>query len=159
MNIIKIQKDFLEALVKKQKVVFCKGVDGKIGVSDQKAIYFIPTEDMFLDIDKCNAFFDASSLIKPKTDAYQVQQTGDDLFEKGGVKIKVKHFEGDKTTYYGCAGNETTRIQCYVDKKYLAYFGKDERYYAIGPKDPLYVTDDDMELLAIILPVNMGVKS
>lgn len=138
MDETKIQVNFLKALINKRQVIFCEGLEGKTGLSDGCACFFIPDERMFLDR-KDRKPFSIEWHISTFINAWEVHKTEFERTTKEG--INVVEFE-----------NEQTKI--WVDKKYLQYFGSDVRYYATLPKMPLYVTNEDQELLAFILPVN-----
>ena len=146
MNIIRIQKDYVAKLIKDEQVVFCSGMEGKVGVSDSHACYFIPEKQMFLD-KKDKGFFDAKRILRDYEEGAKLVIPTEHLKDPDG--IPVQRFDSE---------DEDSKIFVFVQEKYLTYFGKDVRYYAINPRYPLFVvTDDDaMEMLAFIMPKMMN---
>lgn len=141
MDETKIQVNFLKALINKRQVIFCEGLEGKTGLSDGHACYFIQKENLYLYKPNIN-FFSIKSHISSFNDAVLIQMT-DEVITTKDVR-KVQPFEDDEK-----------KIVVGVDQTYLQYFGSDVRYYATNHKMPLFVTNDELELLAFILPVNI----
>lgn len=147
MNIIRIQKDYVQKLIKDETVVFVSGVEGKIGISDSKACYFIPEKQMFLDR-KDRGSFNGLPIFAD--------------YEHGDSRLVVPtdllhDSDGDPVQRFDSPDEDRPLYVC-VREKYLTYFGKDVLYYALGPRYPLFVVtdDDNMEMLAFIMPKMMN---
>lgn len=137
MNTTKVQTEYLKRLIKGEQTLFCSGIEGKIGLSDGKAVFLIPAEQMYLD-KKDRQYFDLKKhyLLAAFDDCVSIKKT-DETF---------KTPDGEAVIF----SNDT--VQMLVLKKYLAYCDKTDRFYAKGPRYPLYVTDEDLQIQAVLLP-------
>ena len=137
MNTTKVQTDYLKRLIKGEPTLFCSGIEGKIGLSDTKAVFLIPTEQMYLDR-KDRTYFDLKQhyLLAAFDACVSIEKT-DETF---------KTPDGEAVIF----SNDT--VQMLILKKYLSYCDKYDRFYAKSPRDPLYVTDEDLQIQAVILP-------
>lgn len=135
MNVTRAQTEYLKRLIKGEQVVFCEGIEDKVGISDSKAIYFIPTNKFHLD-PKDRKPFNAKSLLTDFDRGVLVERDGETKKTDDGEVVRFS--------------NENTFV--WVLKKYLFCFDKWDRYYAIAPNKPLYVSDEDFQIQAFILP-------
>jgi hypothetical protein len=152
MDETKIQVNFLKALINKKQVIFCEGLEGKTGLSDGSACFFIPNESLFLD-KKDRKCFSIKSHISSFNDAVVVNMTDEQITTEDVRKVIIFESKIEQAPF-GFATHEK-KIVIGIDQKYLQFFGSDVRYYATSQKMPLFVTNDDQELLAFILPVNI----
>lgn len=142
MNITKVQTEFLKRLIKGDKILFCDGAscaEGAVGISDDHAIYFIPEDDMHLSRKGGGLLSDVTlkSLSKYYEQTTLAILNGETKKTLDGEAVKLVNEDG---------------AFVWVLKKYLFCFDKYDSYYIAAPNKPVYVTDEDMQLQAIILP-------
>lgn len=136
MNIVKVQTEYLKRLIKREETIFMDGIEGKIGVSDGKAVYFIPNENFYLDR-KGSDLMSAKSLLT--------------YFDRSGLAVQNGEFKETNDGEVVQLSNEDNTV-VWVLKKYITCFEKSDRFYVVGPLKPVYVTDNDFNMQAVILP-------
>ena len=156
MNYLKFQTDMMKRMDKNDKNVCRTGIvenpfkDNLVVISNGFMAMVLPEDKVFLNI---------------KTDATEIVKRLINDFENGDYRLAGKTYcidYSNKDKYGKVPWTKSVQKlddgcgkTAFVRKDYLDLFGKHCSYYIQKRTDPVFITDEGMEIIGFILPVNI----
>lgn len=141
MNVLKLQQDFLKRLLNEDYWNTTTEWEGKIGLTTQYAVYFIPKGQFFLDLMRmCSKKTPtkATALLKGFTKGSPAFRPGVKREITVGRKKKILERFETKTGY------------AWLATDYIRYFDPAAEYHVLDNKHTVYVTEHDTIVGAVM---------